>query len=262
MANPAHADVPSQTTKYVSSQPIMKIQSTKYQVEGDVSLYPEALQMLIVALKHSVLSTAMFNSVDVPLSWLSLVGSTTTYIIAMDVTTFNLVNDKKVHLTKKLFCQILDIPNSPSYCVLTNAEVIYMFNEMSHRPLLTKIIEFKKSGLPSVWSFLFGIFLQCLTGQSVGLYKGRMEVYVMVVGIYYDLVVDFSTQMWKEFLKSVENTNVVQGVSCARYWSLILRYKYEKEGIEVPADEQKVEFLNYNFPKAIEDDEEMFPNIA
>lgn len=89
-----------------------------------------------------------------------------------------------------------------------------------------------------------------------------MEVYVMVAGIYYDPIVDFSTQMWKELLKSVGNTIFVQGVSCARYWSLILQYKYEKEGIEVPADEQKVELLKYNFQKAIEDDEEMFPNIA
>lgn len=37
---------------------------------------------------------------------------------------------------------------------------------------------------------------------------------------------------------------------------------YEKEGIEVSTDEQKVEFVNYNFPKAIEDDEEVFPNVA
>ena len=33
----------SQTTEDVSSQPIMKIQSTKYQVHGDVNAYPEAL---------------------------------------------------------------------------------------------------------------------------------------------------------------------------------------------------------------------------
>ena len=47
----------SATIEDVSSQPIMKIQSTNYQVERDVSLYPKELQMLIVALKHSVLST-------------------------------------------------------------------------------------------------------------------------------------------------------------------------------------------------------------
>ena len=68
--------------------------------------------------------------------------------------------------------------------------------------------------------------------------------------------------MWKEFLKSVENTNVVQWISCAWYWSLVLRYVYEKEGIQVPVDEPKAEFLTYHFLKTVKDDVEVFPNIA
>lgn len=88
---------------------------------------------------------------------------------------------------------------------------------MGHQPPLTKISDFKKFGLPTVWNFLFGIFLRYLTGRSVGLDKARMEVYAMVVGLYYDIQVDYSTHTWKEFQKSVENTNVVQGTSCARY---------------------------------------------
>lgn len=90
----------------------MKIQGTNYQVEADESLYPEGLKMLVVALKICILSTLMFNSFVVPLSWLSQEGSTATYSKALDVITFNLVNDKKVRLTKKMFCQILEIPNS------------------------------------------------------------------------------------------------------------------------------------------------------
>ena len=84
----------------------------------------------------------------------------------------------------------------------------------------------------------------------------------MVAGLYYDISVDYSTQMWKEFQKSVENTNVVQGILCARYWSLILGYFYEKEGIYVPADEEKAEFLKYHFLKEVSDDMEIFTHIA
>ena len=96
MGNPADVVAPSQTTDDASSQTIMKIQSTNYQVEGDISLYPEELKMLIVALKNSILSTAMFNLFAVPLSWLSLAGSTANYSKAMDVITFILVNEKKM----------------------------------------------------------------------------------------------------------------------------------------------------------------------
>ena len=64
----------------------------------------------------------------------------------------------------------------------------------------------------------------------------------MVAGLDYDLHVDYSTQLWKEFLKSIENTNAIHGISCARYWSLILLYFYEKESILVPNDEEKAVF--------------------
>ena len=115
-----------------------------------------------------------------------------------------MVNDKKVRLSKTLFCQILEIPNAPPYTDLSFAQVLYIFNEMDHQPQLTKISDFKKSGLPSIWNFLFGIFLWCLTSRSVGLDKGRMEVYATVLGLYYDIPVDYSTQMWKEFQKKCE----------------------------------------------------------
>ncbi|CAH1426642.1 unnamed protein product [Lactuca virosa] len=93
MATSVHVD-PS--TKDVSSVPLMMIQATNYYVEGEVSQYPEELKMLIVALKNSILSTAMFNSFSVPMSWLSQAGSTATYNKASDTITFHLVNDKKV----------------------------------------------------------------------------------------------------------------------------------------------------------------------
>lgn len=262
MVDQANVNAPSQTTEEVMSLPIMKIRGTNYQVEADESLYPEGLQMLVVALKSSVLSTAMFNSFLVPLSWLSQAGSTATYSKALDVITFNLVNDKKVRMTKKLFCQILDIPNYQSFTTLSTAQVNYMFNEMGHQPRLTKISDFKKSGLPTIWNFLFGIFLRCLTSRTFGLDKGRMEVYAMVSGLYYDIPVDYSIQLWKEFQKSVENSNVVQGIFCARYWSLILRYFYDKEGIQAFDEEETAEFMKYHFPNEVSDDEEIFAHVA
>ena len=99
----------------ISSAPVMKIQSTNYYVEGAISQCPEEFKMLIVALKHSVLSKAMFNSFSVPVSWLSQAGSTATYNKASDTITFHLINDKKVRLSQRLFCQILDIPNTPPF---------------------------------------------------------------------------------------------------------------------------------------------------
>ena len=137
-----------------------------------------------------------------------------------------------------------------------------MFNEMGYQPPLTKISDFKKSRLPRLWNFLFGIFLRCLNGRTIGLDKGRMEVYAMVAGLYYDLEADYSTQLWKEFQKGIEQTNVVLGISCARYWSLILQYFYNKEGILVPNNDEKVTFQSYHYPKEVLDDNDEFPIVA
>ena len=38
-------------------------------------------------------------------------------------------------------------------------------------------------------------FLRCLTGRTVGLDRGRMEVYAMVMGLYYDVRIDYGTQL-------------------------------------------------------------------
>ena len=62
----------------------------------------------------------------------------------MQIVTFQLVNDKIFILLKKLFAQILNIPNSEPFYKVTNEQVIHMFNEMGYQPILTKISEFKK----------------------------------------------------------------------------------------------------------------------
>lgn len=70
---------------------------------------------------------------------------------------FNLINDKKFHLSKKLLCQILEDPNSPPFYKVMNEHVLHMFNEIGYQLTLTKITEFKKSSLLCIWNFLFGI---------------------------------------------------------------------------------------------------------
>ncbi|KAL7586161.1 hypothetical protein Lser_V15G40639 [Lactuca serriola] len=254
--------VTNSNTDEVLSQSLMKIQSTNYQVDPNVSAYPEELKMLIVALKRSPLSTAMFRSFPVPMIWLSRAASTASYNHMVDVITFNLINNKRVKLSKNLFVEFLEIPNNPPFVKPVNSQIIHMFNEMGHQPELEKISDFRKSGLPCIWNFLFGIFLRCLTGRSVGLDRGRVEVYAMVMGIYYDINVDYETQLWKEFVKSLENTNSEKGISCARYWSLILEKVYEKEAIPVVADVEVAEFSLYQFPKVVEDDEAIFTKVA
>lgn len=184
----------------------------------------------------------MFSSFFVSMSWLSLAGSTAVYNKTIKVVTFQLINDMKFKLTKKLFAHILNIPNVEPFYEVSYEQVIHMFNEMGNQLILTRISDFKKSSLPCIWNFLFGIFIRCLTTRTVGLDKAKLEIYTMIAGLYYDLQVDYTTQLWEEFVKSIGNINAVNGISCARYWSMILQNAYEKEEIAIPDDEQKTEF--------------------
>lgn len=76
---------------------------------------------------------------------------------------FQLINDMTLKLSKKLYAQILNIPIIEPFNLVSNEQVVHIFNEMGHQLVFTKISEFKKSSLPCLWSFLFGIFLRCLT---------------------------------------------------------------------------------------------------
>ena len=84
----------------------------------------------------------------------------------------------------------------------------------------------------------------------------------MVAGLYYDLQVDYSEQLWTEFITSISKTSAKQGISCARYWSLIVQYVYQKEKIEVPDYEEKAVFHMYGSPKEVHDDPTIFTSIA
>lgn len=107
--------------------------------------------------------------------------------------TFHLTNLQSKKLTRKQFAQILRLPTSGTLYEVMNDQVIYMFNEMGHQPTFTAINHFKKSNLPCVLSFLFGIVLRCLTGRSFLLDKAKLEVYSVMEGLYYGLNFDYAS---------------------------------------------------------------------
>lgn len=202
------------------------------------------------------------TSFSVPVTWLSLAGLTVVFNKTTKVVMIQLTNDKKFRLTKKQLAHIMRLPVTGPFYDVSVEHVVSMFNEMGHQPPLTGLSHFRKTDLPWVWNFLFGIFLRCLTGRSLGLDKAKLVVYAMIVGLYYDLNVDYATQLREEFYTGINHTSVTNRVSCARYWSLILRDVYEKQSILVPLLYAKMEFSMYQAPKIVTDDPALFHNMA
>lgn len=90
----------------------------------------------------------------------------------------------------------------------------------------------------------------------------KLEIYALIIGLYYDLNVDYATYLWEEFGTGISYANVSNVVSCTRYWSLILHEVYEKEGILVPCDVPKAEFSIYQHLKCVEAHPIIFPSVA
>lgn len=84
----------------------------------------------------------------------------------------------------------------------------------------------------------------------------------MISKLYYDLNVDYVTQLWEEFGTSISHTNITNVVSCDRYWSLILIEVYEKEGVLVPFHDANAKFSIYQHPKVVYDDSVLFHHVA
>lgn len=186
-----------------------------------------------------------------PLTWLSLASSTVVYSKAIKVVTLQLINDNKFKLTNKLFDQILNTPNVEPFYKVSNKHALHMVNEMGYQPVLTKMSDFNKSCLPGIWNFLFVIYLRRLTDRNVGLYKAKLEIYALVAGRYNDYWKHECGEWhlkWEEFVKSIGNMNEVNSISCACYWSLVLQYAYDKEGIAVPEEGWTTESSLYHFP--------------
>lgn len=79
--------------------------------------------------------------------------------------------------------------------------------------------------------FLFGIILRCLTRRCSGLDKAKLEVYSIMVGLYYGVDVYSASLLWEEFGNSISHSKLESGVSSAGFWGLILKEVYTQEDI-------------------------------
>lgn len=106
--------------------------------------------------------------------------------------------------------------------------------------------------------FFFGITLQCLTGRSFGLDKEKLRFYLVMVGLYYGMNVDYASLLWVGLSSYVKPSKKTTKISSARFWSLILHEVYSQAGIQVPGDVEVSRFSHLHIPKFDIDDPVIF----
>lgn len=115
------------------------------------------------------------------MKWLTLAYSTALYNKDRDLITFQMETKGKQNLTKKQFTRILMLKSHGSFETLAFDQVLAMLNEMGYNPPITLISAFRKFNLPSMWCFLFGVFIRCLTGRNYGLYREKLQLHSYII---------------------------------------------------------------------------------
>lgn len=126
------------------------------------------------------------------------------------------------HLQKKQFDQILKLQFEGPFEVPMFEQVLEMFNEMGYQPQIPIASSFKKSKLPSMWSFFFSAKLRCLTRRNYGIDKAKLQFNYVMAGLYYCMKVDFASLLWDEFTTCIKNSKKTNEIANAHIFSLIL----------------------------------------
>ncbi|CAI9260128.1 unnamed protein product [Lactuca saligna] len=212
---------------------MMKINHTNLWLNPLLDVYPKELRMIILVLNNYVLNHALLYSFATLMQWLFIAASTAIYNKTMKIVTFQLMSNKTKKLTKKKLSQILKLPS------------ICMFYDVTTEK-----------------SFFFEIILRCLAGRSLGLDKEKLDLYSIVVGLYYGLDIDYASFLCEEFGNLISHSKLATGVSSARFGGLIFRQVYTQEYALFPNDVDIAKFPSMTVPKLLLDDAKILLNVA
>lgn len=83
--------------------------------------------------------------------------------------------------------------------------------------------KFRKSFLLPVWNGLFTILLKSLSDRVSGSDNASKLFYTLIYGLYTRTNVDFHTVIWNQFAYSFNSTTRHMEISCARFWSIVVK---------------------------------------
>lgn len=78
----------------------------------------------------------------------------------------------------------------------------------------------------SIEFFFFGITLCCFTGRGFGLDKAKIQLYSVIVGLFYGMKVDYASLLGADFVSSVKKSKKTTEISGACFSRFILHEAY------------------------------------
>ncbi|KAI3709029.1 hypothetical protein L2E82_38736 [Cichorium intybus] len=229
----------SSANENTSSSLMLKIkQNQNMIIDLHSSKYNEALQPMIECLKFSRICKALTASAEVPIVYLSSAYSLAFYNKADDVVTFE-VGSIKTRISKTRFGKLLgftDQTNIVDHDSLPPSTLPRFFYQLGYKGDITQLSKFTKKSLPPLWNFLFTILFKSFSERTTGTDSASKLFYSIFYGLYHDINLDYGSILWSQFVESVNYKNRHSEISCARFWSIVVKRAIEQNHLHVMTD--------------------------
>ncbi|KAI3765950.1 hypothetical protein L2E82_15997 [Cichorium intybus] len=229
----------SSANENTSSSLMLKIkQNQNMIIDLHSSKYNEALQPMIECLKFSRISKALTASEEVPIMYLSSAYSSAFYNKADDVVTFE-VGSIKTRISKSRFGKLLGFADQTDLIdpeSLSPSTLPRLFYQLGYKGDITQLSKFTKKSLPPLWNFLFTILFKSFSERTTGTNSASKLFYSLFYGLYHDINLDYGSILWSQFVESVNYKNRHSEISCARFWTVVVKRAIEQHHLHIMTD--------------------------
>ncbi|KAI3790935.1 hypothetical protein L2E82_04384 [Cichorium intybus] len=229
----------SSANENTSSSLMLKIkQNQNMIIDLHSSKYNEALQPMIECLKFSRISKALTASEEVPIVYLSSAYSSAFYNKADDVVTFE-VGSIKTRISKSRFGKLLGFADQTDLIdpdSLSPSTLPRLFYQLGYKGDITQLSKFTKKSLPPLWNFLFTILFKSFSERTTGTDSASKLFYSLFYGLYHDINLDYGSILWSQFVESVNYKNRHSEISCARFWTIVVKRAIEQHHHHIMTD--------------------------
>lgn len=107
--------------------------------------------------------------------------------------------------------------------LISSTDHINMFYQMGYIGDISLLPKFKKTNLPLIWNGLFTLFFKSISERVVGSDSACKLFYTLIYVLYAWVKLDCGTILWTQLIQSTVSTTRHSEISCARFWSVIVK---------------------------------------
>lgn len=119
---------------------------------------------------------------------------------------------------------------------ISSAALLEMFYQMRYKESLSTISKFRKPNLPPQWNALFTIFFKSFFKRITESDCASKLFMTIIYGPYTRMNIDYGAVLWAQVVQSTISLSRHTQISCASFWSLIVRRVIVKHNIPLMQD--------------------------